>query len=452
MSLSNLVGNASRRNRTLQNYLATKSLTACCALFVVLTLLLATAAWGQEKVLYSFTGGADGGAPIAGLVRDAAGNLYGATPGGGDTEAEPCQTEITGCGVVFELTPGSGGTWTESVLHTFIPGTDGINPFGNLIFDSVGNLYGTTQYGGTGCPGSFYGCGTVYELSPAGGGLWTETILFNFNVTDGVYPPAGLVFDHAGNLYGTTGFGANTLCNTLGCGTVFELTPSGSTWTEHILYTFQDGADGAEPGSAVVFDTAGNLYGTAAIGGNTTTCNSPYGCGTIYELSPSSGVWTESVIHIFECGAGGCFPNSGLTIDSLGNLYGNMSAAGANGYGYVYKLSPQTGGGFKFNSIYSFDLVHGGQPEGTLLFAGGGLYGTASDGGSDNRLCGNGCGGVFHLSPTGSGINYSFLGFGTAPKGATPKGNLIPDPAGNLYGTTSAGGANGAGTVFEIMR
>ncbi|MGA8838521.1 MAG: choice-of-anchor tandem repeat GloVer-containing protein [Candidatus Sulfotelmatobacter sp.] len=230
---------ASGQNRTSQKQLTQKtSTTSRGALFVAVTLLLATSAWGQGKVLYSFSGPPDGEAPSAGLVRDAAGNLYGATPAGGNTTAEQCENGINGCGVVFELT-NSGGTWTESIIHTFVPGSgDGINPYGNLILNSAGNLYGTTEYGGTTCTGYFCGVGTVYELSPAGGGLWTETILYNFQAAgDGIYPEAGLIMDSAGNLYGTTGFGGNNaICNTLGCGTVFELSPgSGGTWTEHIL-------------------------------------------------------------------------------------------------------------------------------------------------------------------------------------------------------------------------
>jgi len=451
MSVSQSPTPAPRKNQVPQNRPAKKFLAAVgSALFVVLT-LLATTAWGQGKVLYSFTGRADGDAPTGGLVRDAAGNLYGVTFNGGNQQAEQCQNGNNGCGVVFELT-NSGGTWTETVIHTFNPGTDGINPIGNLILDSAGNLYGTTEYGGTTCTGFFCGVGSVYELSPQGGGLWTETILYNFQAAgDGIYPEAGLIMDSAGNLYGTTGFGGNNaICNGLGCGTVFELTPgSGGTWTEHILYTFQDGADGGEPGSALVFDKAGNLYGTAATGGDV-TCNPPYGCGVVYELSPSGGSWTESAIHNFECDKGGCFPSTGLAIDGLGNLYGNM-LGGANGDGYVYKMSPQAGGTFKFTSVYSFDSVHGGQPEGTPIFAGGSLYGTAFDGGGDNAGCSQGCGGVFRLTP-GSGVNYTFIRFGTSPKGAGPKGSLMIDAAGNLYGTTTAGGADGAGVVFEITR
>jgi uncharacterized repeat protein (TIGR03803 family) len=453
MSASTTPKSAFRQNRAPQKPSTQPASTKfSSALFAAVTLLLAATAWGQGKILYSFSGPPDGLSPVGGLVRDAAGNLYGATPAGGNTSAEQCTDPTNGCGVVFELT-NSGGTWTESIIHTFVPGSgDGINPYGNLIIDSAGNLYGTTEFGGLSCSGFFCGVGTVYKLSPAGGGLWTETILYNFQAPgDGIYPEAGLTMDSAGNLYGTTGFGGNTtICNTLGCGTVFELSPgSGGTWTEHILYTFEDGADGGEPGSGVVFDKTGNLYGTGAVGGDV-TCNPPYGCGLVYELSPSGGgSWTETAIHNFENNIGGSFPSTGVAIDNLGNLYGNM-LGGANGDGYAYKMSPQTGGGFKFTSLYSFDGTHGSEPYGTPMVAGGIVYGPLLDGGGDNASCTQGCGGIYRLAPSGSGVGFSFLGFGTSPKGANPKGSLMQDPSGNLYGTTTFGGAHGDGTVFEV--
>ena len=414
------------------------------AMVVIVPLLLATAALGQGRTLYSFNGTSDGDAPTAGLVRDAAGNLYGTTRGGGDQQDQQCLTQIDGCGVVFEVTQ-SGGTWTETVIHTFVPGTDGTRPQGNLTIDSAGNLYGVAGYGG----GTTCSCGTVYELSPVGDGTWTEKILYAFKGgSDGNYPEAGVIFDKAGNLYGTTAFGVNSGCNGLGCGMIFELSPgTGGTWTEKILYTFQDGGDGAEPGSALVFDKAGNLYGTAAIGGDV-TCNPPYGCGTVYEISPSAGSWTEKALYIFECGQSGCFPNSGLAIDGAGNLYGNMIGGGTVGYGYVYKLAPQNGGTFQLSQIHSFDFTLGGAPEGTPLYASGILYGTASNGGVNGARCQGVCGGVYRLAL--SGLHFSFVSFGRASKGESPYGGLVMDPAGELYGTTIAGGAHGAGTVFEI--
>jgi uncharacterized repeat protein (TIGR03803 family) len=453
MFLALLPGCASEKNSLpLSQYVQLRRLKAfCVTLFAVLCLLLATTAWGQEKVLYSFTGLADGGKPAAGLVRDAAGNMFGVAPDGGDQEPEQCQTTNYGCGVVFEVTPNANGKWTQTVIHTFTGGSDGLTPQGNLILDSADNLYGTTEYGGTGCD-SYYGCGTVYELSPQENGSWTETILYNFKAgTDGYNPSAGLIFDSAGNLYGTTANGDNTACNTLGCGSVFELIPgTDGTWTEKILYVFTGGTDGGESSSPLIFDTAGNLYGTAAIGGDDTSCNAPFGCGTIYKLSPGSGNWEETVLKTFEGNDEGAYPHSGLTLGAHGVLYGDISNSGSNGTGSIFKLTPETGGHFTFSTIYNFDLEFGAAPSASLLLSGDVLYGTLYFGGSDNHICPLGCGGVFHV--TTGGTDYTFFAFGAPTNGANPTGTVILDSAGNLYGTTTIGGTDDEGTAFELKQ
>ena len=187
-----------------------------------------------ERVLYSFTGGADGLIPLAGLVFDAAGNLYGTTGYGG----------ADGSGVVFKLAPNPDGTWTESVLYSFTGYADGSIPGAGLIFDPTGNLYGTTTSGGPfsagECPA---GCGVVFKLAPNPDGTWTESVLHSFTGADGQYPRAGLVFDVAGNLYGTTNGGGPD-----NDGVVFKLKPNlDGTWTESVLYSFKDGADGGFP-------------------------------------------------------------------------------------------------------------------------------------------------------------------------------------------------------------
>lgn len=406
---------------------------------------------GQEIAIYSFTGQADGNGPAAGLISDQAGNLYGTAPIGGNEQGQ-CQS-LGGCGVVFELSPNTNGTWTEATIHTFVGGTDGIQPHGNLIIDGSGNLYGTTIYGGNGCAG-YYSCGTVYELSPVGNGLWNETILYAFKGgTDGDGPEAGMISDSAGNLYGTTAFGANSACNSLGCGTVFQLSKGqDGSWTEQVLYIFQDGADGAEPGTALVFDSSGNLYGAAPIGGDV-SCNPPYGCGVIYQLSPSSASWTENVLYTFNCNKSpkGCFPSAGLAIDDTGNLYGTSEGGGAHRYGFVFMLSPEMNGMWNATLLHSFDLTHGGQPRGSLtLDKAGNLYGTTNLGGQSNHLCESGCGTVFRLMRNGDGFVYDFAGFGGGLRGANPQSNVIIDQAGNLYGTTAGGGLYGAGTVFKV--
>jgi uncharacterized repeat protein (TIGR03803 family) len=196
-----------------------------------------------EKVLYSFGNGTDGAYPLAGLIFDAARNLYGTTSGGG----------TYGDGTVFELTPAGGGGWTEKVLYSFGNGTDGSDPWAGLIFDAVGNLYGTTYGGGT------YNYGTVFELTPTAGGGWTEKVLhnFNYNGTDGDYPYAGLIFDAARNLYGTTLGGG-----TYNSGTVFRVNAVGGRVRVQVLHSFGNGTAGWEPYAGLIFDAVGNLYGT----------------------------------------------------------------------------------------------------------------------------------------------------------------------------------------------
>jgi uncharacterized repeat protein (TIGR03803 family) len=230
---------------------------------------------GTLTVLHSFTGGSDGQRPVTGLLADAAGNLYGTTGGGGDG----------GYGTVFQL--DSSGTLT--VLYSFTGGTDGRNPDSGLIADAAGNLYGTINQGGdlASCNSpNTHGCGTVFQLTPPG----SLTVLHRFAGSDGSRPVdwAGLLADAAGNLYGTTSAGGDcTSCAVQfieGCGTVFQLTPSGALT---VLYSFTGGSDGGDPTAALIADTAGNLYGTTLEGGATGSCNRPYGCGTVFQLTPS---------------------------------------------------------------------------------------------------------------------------------------------------------------------
>jgi uncharacterized repeat protein (TIGR03803 family) len=408
--------------------------TAALAIFAV-TVFVTGAGAATEKVLHSFNTTGNGGyAPYSSLIFDAAGNLYGATQIGG----------VHGEGTVFELMPRTGGGWTEKVLHSFNDnGIDGEVPYAGVIFDTAGNLYGITTAGGAD------GHGTVFELTPTAGGAWAEKILHSFNTTpgkDGYTPYGGLIFDTAGNLYGTTVTGgANTHY-----GTVFELTPqTGGGWKEKILHSFNDnGTDGFAPFASLVFDTAGNLYGTTDQGG--TPNGSDLAFGTVFELkAEAGGHWAEKVLHTFvENGTDGNAPQASLILDAVGNLYGTTYLGGAYGVGTVFELTPEAGGLWTEAVLHSFQQngTDGWSPYANLILDSGNLYGTTTQGGT-------GVGAVFELTPAGGGIwteslPYSFIQNGS--EGANPWGGLILDTAGNFYGTTVAGGTYGGGTVFEI--
>jgi uncharacterized repeat protein (TIGR03803 family) len=311
-----------------------------------------------------------------------------------------------GGGMVFEFTPKAGGGWMEKVLHNF-PATDkdGEDPFASLIFDAAGNLYGTTSGGGA------YSYGTVFELTPKASGGWTEKVLhsFNENGTDGYNPQqASLILDAAGNLYGTTPFGGPLGgCSGLGCGTVFELTPkAGGRWTEKVLHSFNyNGKDGFEPEASLILDAAGNVYGTTTYGGTGGGCN--VGCGTVFELTPrAGGRWTEKVLHSFNYnGKDGVDPYAGLIFDTANNLYGTTGGGGAYTYGTVFELTPKAGGGWMEKVLHNFNGTDGLLPEAGLISdAIGNLYGTTCCGGASGVGCGGeGCGTVFELTPKAGG-------------------------------------------------
>lgn len=338
-----------------------------------------TGGW-TENVLYSFTGGADGGGPQPGdgPIFDAAGNLYGTAGNDGNICEHP-----DGCGVVYELTPTSSG-WTESVVYAFTGGSDGAAPLAGMIFDASGNLYSTTWNGGSTDCG--LGCGVVFTLSPSLDGAWAENVLYSFTSgSDGVNSDAGVVFDSAGNLYGVTWY-----AGAYGSGVVFELTPnSDGGWTESVLHQFTGDTDGAHPRGHLIFDPAGNLYGTAA---------NEYasGYGVVFELKPNAnGTWRKRNLHQFTGGKDGANPYVGLTIDSAGNLYGVTNDGGAYGYGVVFKLSPTSSGGWAFRVLHTFnDGYSGAYPRGNLVLDGAGnIYGTTYGDGSKTF------GTVFEITP-----------------------------------------------------
>ncbi len=325
-------------------------------------------AW-KETVLHAFTW-LDGAYPEAGLIRDAAGNLYGTAADGG---------YLCYCGIVYELSPISTGGWKYTVLHSFAEGPNGFIPETPLVFDAAGNLYGTTTFGGsptTAC--STEGCGVVFRLSPMSDGEWREKVLYTFSATDGAYPNSGVTFDAAGNLYGETysGLGSNAR------GTVFKLSPTPSgPWTETILHGFS-GNDVSYPGGGLVFDKADNLYGTTQ-GAITADSCSP-SCGSVFELSPNSNVaWTETILHAFSGGLDGFYPYAGLVLDSSGNLFGAASQGGIYGSGTIFKLTPISNGNWNFSVTHSFTGgLYGGEfPQaGLILDSFGNLYGTALGG------------------------------------------------------------------------
>jgi len=353
---------------------------------------VAGAGW-KETVMHRFTGGNDGGQPQAGLALDSSGNFYGTTFRGG----------LYGPGTVFRLAPTSNGGWKETVLHSFTGGRDGGYPMGGVTVGANGHLYGTASSGGSSGQG-----GVVFELSPQTGGGWRETVLYNFTgVSDGSSPSGGLTFDAAGNIYGATLGGGNITdtCSHAGalyCGVAFELSANGSGgWTESVMHAF-NGADGFQPQGSLIFDASGNLYGTTTYGG--ALCSSSTGCccGVVYELSPNPrGGWSEKEIFAFQLGSGGfgkgtgANPFSGVTFDASGNLYGTTNLGGTHDSGVVFELSPTLVGDWSETLLHSFNF---GQPvSGLTIDSLGNLFGTAQLGG-DFLDCTFGCGVVFEFT------------------------------------------------------
>jgi len=304
---------------------------------------------GKETVLYAFTGGGDGLGPSSGLVRDEAGNLYGTTIAGGDLIGNCPGEPVLGCGVIFKV----DRTGKETVLHTFTGLADGYGPYGDLLRDEAGDLYGGASNGGdiSGfCsevvePATGYlGCGTVYKLDHTG----RFTVLHTFNGADGgPFPDGWLVQDNAGNLYGITGNGGDLSgCSNLGCGVVFKVDKKGK---ETVLYSFTGGADGAETFAGVVRDPAGNLYGTTNYGGEFSgSLCAGTGCGVVFKVDPTG---KETVLYAFTGGADGLNPQAGLLQDEEGNLYGTTVGGGDTsscsppyGCGVVFRIALRDGG------------------------------------------------------------------------------------------------------------
>jgi uncharacterized repeat protein (TIGR03803 family) len=397
-----------------RNWIATLREAASAALTLVVVLGLGTVSTRSAQaqtftVLHNFTGTPDGSAPYASLIRDQEGNLYGTTDTGG----------ASGAGTVFKV----GKSGTETVLYSFTGGSDGANPFAELLRDAAGNLYGTTANGGTA------GLGTVFKLSKAG----KETVLHSFaGGTDGCYPYGGLLRDSVGNFYGTT-----EVCGASGVGTVFKLSKTGK---ETILHSFAGGAsDGEFPSfTSLLMDTKGNLIGVAEQGG---TANR----GVVYKLSKTRKL---TILHSFAGGANdGCDVFGTPAMDTAGNLYGTANSCGSSGAGMVWKVNPKG----KETVLHNFipGPADGSEPiAGVVMDANGNLYGSTYQGGSANL------GTVYKLDKKGA---ITLLHTFTGSDGSYVYAGVLREASGNLYGTTLYGGSgqecnNGCGTVWQITK
>jgi len=384
----------------------------------VLVILQVTAWASTETVLWNFGGSGDGRAPTGNLIVDSSGNFYGVTLLGGAHDI----------GTVFELSPNGDGGWTETVLYSFgSQNGDGIQPTSGLVMDSKGNLYGTTEFGGANQTG------TVFELSPASGGGWTETVIYTFGPQgkgDGAYPASDLALDAQGNMFGTTFAGG-----AIGEGTLYELSPSSSGWTETVLHSFPSSRrDGASPKTGVlVGKIQSHLYGSTS-------------SGAIYRLWFNSGRWVEKKIH----DNGGEQIGGDLVRDRNLNIYGASNNVGANGTGTVWEMVYHPNQIRSFSLLYSFGADGSGDgtfpQSGVIVGANGTVYGTTGFGGTNND------GIVFSLTKSQNNqwketILYSFTG---GNDGGGPVGQMIQDKQGNLYGIGFTGGAHGGGVVFEI--
>jgi uncharacterized repeat protein (TIGR03803 family) len=391
---------------------------------LALTVLLASSAWASsETVLYNFNGGTgDGYYPYAGLIADKAGNFYGTTYQGG----------ASGYGTVFELKL-SGGVWTETVLHSFTAGTtDGAYPKAPLAFDTAGNLYGTTYQGGTD------NVGTVFELK-ASKGKWTESIIHSFAgyPNDGSYPSAAVVFDSKGNLYGTTLYGG-----TNNAGSVFQMKPSKGKWSEEATIISFGSTNGAYVYSPLLVGKNGYFYGTTYQGGAN-------GYGTVYRIYPTRVGWVEQVIFSFSQFNSGTYSYAGLAMDAAGDLYGTTYYGGADNLGTVFRLKEAKNKTWSQTVLHSFTGADkdGQYPYtgGLAIDASGNLYGTTYQGGTGNY------GTVFELKNTKGKFKESILYSFTAGSsdGYYPYGGVTL-VKGDLVGTTVNGGAHGGGIAFEI--
>jgi len=398
------------------------------AIGFLLLLTVAPALQAQTySVIHTFSG-ADGSYPTSTLLLDRAGNLYGTTYGGGADDE----------GTAFQLKRAGSG-WILSRLYSFdgAYGGDGAYPinYGGLVFGPDGAIYGTTQEGGI-FSGS-QSLGTVFRLQPQPNRCqsfscpWTNTIIHAFAgyPADGALPSGNVVFDATGNVYGTTTENA-------GPGSIFELTRSNGGWTESIIPS-----PNAGPFSAgLAIDTVGNLYGASLYGSQNGRED-----GSIFQLVPSGSGWTTNILYSFTGGADGKFPMGGVVLDHAGNIYGTTYEGGTESGGTVFQLAPSNGG-YTFHLLCSFSGNRGPQSALTIDAAGN-LYGTTEYDGDGSA------GSAFKVTNTGAGWTCTTLyNFQLGNGGLAPVGGLTVDANGNIFGTASGGGANGNGVIFEITQ
>jgi uncharacterized repeat protein (TIGR03803 family) len=410
-------------------------------IFLILGLIMFAVPRTQAQtysVIHAFTG-SDGSSP-AGLTMDRVGHLFGTTAAGGNTDR----------GTVFRLV-NNNGNWILNPLYSFAGGQDGWEPTSGVIISPSGTLYGATSVGGNYCLAGA-GCGTLFQLTPPPTACvtvvcpWSKKTVYAFSGSDGQSPSGGLALDQVGNIYGTTESGGlyEEYC-TEGCGVVFQLSPRNGGWVESLLHEFTDGSDGEGPSGGVVLDSSANLYGTATLGGR--GCHS-LGCGTVFQLAQSGSNWQMNILYSFSGEPDGQYPTAGVVLDTAGNLYGVTYQGGLGGGGTAFELMPSSGT-WMFDLLYSF----AGTPDpfaNLTLDAAGDIYGTTYYGGP----YGNGT--VFKLMRGINGWTYEELhGFTGGLDGAKPRGSVIVDAEGNLYGTAEAGGGTGCngqgcGVVWEI--
>ncbi|MGC9992354.1 MAG: choice-of-anchor tandem repeat GloVer-containing protein [Candidatus Cybelea sp.] len=415
---------------------------------------------GTDSILYTFTGSAgDGSSPYASPIVDSKGVLYGVSLDG--------TSKVDG--LVWKLTP-KGSSYTESAVYEFSSSqAHGSYPEGGLIEDSAGALYGTGTTGGTGpCLYMGKGCGIVFKLTPSGG-TYNESILHDFAgaTKDGGIPVDALLLSGT-ELYGTTEYGGTGSCQETGfngCGTVFEVSTKGSGY--HVIYSFQGGKDGANPATSLIAGKNGVLYGTTNFGGGSASCTATGGCGIVFKLTPKGSKYTESILYTFLGGGNdGSVPGNrgrGMYLASDGALIGTTHTGGSGGCaivfvpgcGVVFELTPK-GAKYTESILYTFQ---GGNdaafPEEALVAGKGGVLYGASTGGGGSTVCQGGCGTVFSLTPSSSGYTEAVVhAFASGKDGGLPYDGVTMDSAGVLYGTTYLGGedktCNNCGTVFSV--